>query len=178
MCYNGRDEKPRGGLEGNYGYQNEYKIHAGRQICDSDFVRFATKRGEEIGYDNVFDYSLGNPSVPVPEEFTECMIEMLKNSDPCSLHGYSPSLGNTVCEGGYCRFPERKIRYELWPGAYFYGIWCSRSACPCLQGIVTKPGDEIPTFCPYFPEYNPYVNLTGAVLKVVPPDTESFQINF
>lgn len=43
---------------------------------------------------------------------------------------------------------------------------------------VTKPGDEILTFAPYFPEYNPYVNLTGAVLKVVPPDTESFQINF
>ena len=52
----------------------------------------ATARGKEIGYENVFDYSLGNPSVPVPEKFTEVMIELLKTKNSMELHGYSPNL--------------------------------------------------------------------------------------
>ena len=56
---------------------------------------FATARGAEIGYENVFDYSLGNPSVPVPKEFTDRMIHMLATQEPNVLHGYSPSLGIT-----------------------------------------------------------------------------------
>ena len=51
---------------------------------------FATARGQEIGYENVFDYSLGNPSVPVPREFTDRMIHMLATKEPLELHGYSP----------------------------------------------------------------------------------------
>ena len=54
---------------------------------------FATARGKEIGYENVFDYSLGNPSVPVPQEFTDIMIKMLQERNPMELHGYSQSLG-------------------------------------------------------------------------------------
>ena len=54
---------------------------------------FATKRGEEIGYENVFDYSLGNPSVPVAKEFTDYMIKLLQEENPMALHGYSQSLG-------------------------------------------------------------------------------------
>ncbi len=56
---------------------------------------FATARGQEIGYENVFDYSLGNPSVPVPGEFTEELMRLLSQGDSCGLHGYSPSLGIT-----------------------------------------------------------------------------------
>ena len=54
---------------------------------------WATARGAEIGYDNVFDYSLGNPSVPCPPQFTETMIHLLRTARPVELHGYSPSLG-------------------------------------------------------------------------------------
>lgn len=54
---------------------------------------FATARGKEIGYENVYDYSLGNPSVPVPEEFTRAMIDLLATRNSMELHGYSPSVG-------------------------------------------------------------------------------------
>ncbi len=54
---------------------------------------FAAARGAEIGYENVFDYSLGNPSVPTPRAFTETMIRLLQEKDPMELHGYSQSLG-------------------------------------------------------------------------------------
>ncbi|MGN0306988.1 MAG: pyridoxal phosphate-dependent aminotransferase, partial [Lachnospiraceae bacterium] len=56
-------------------------------------AEFAAKRGQEIGYENVFDYSLGNPSVPVPEEFTQTCIRLLTDEPPGRLHGYSQSLG-------------------------------------------------------------------------------------
>ena len=138
---------------------------------------FATARGQEIGYENVFDYSLGNPSVPVPREFTDCMIELLSTQDTNVLHGYSPSLGITsVREKGAAslekRFgmPYRKEHIFMTSGA--------AGALAHAFRLVSQPGDEILTFAPFFPEYHPYVDLSGAVLKVVPPDTEAFQINF
>ena len=54
---------------------------------------YATARGKEIGYENVFDFSLGNPSVPAPQSFTDTALDLLKNMEPLRLHGYSPTLG-------------------------------------------------------------------------------------
>ena len=56
-------------------------------------AEYATARGAQIGYENVFDYSLGNPSVPVPKEFTDVVIRLLTDEDPVKLHGYSQSQG-------------------------------------------------------------------------------------
>lgn len=155
----------------------QYRAMLGGKSVIRILSEFATKRGEEIGYDNVFDYSLGNPSVPVPEEFTECMIEMLKNSDPCSLHGYSPSLGIPSVRAAIAASLNERFGMNYGPEHIFMASGAAGALAHAYRAV-TKPGDEILTFAPYFPEYNPYVNLTGAVLKVVPPDTESFQISF
>ena len=74
---------------------------------------FATARGQEIGYENVFDYSLGNPSVPVPREFTDCMIELLSTQDTNVLHGYSPSLGITSVREKVAASLEKRCRLLL-----------------------------------------------------------------
>lgn len=138
---------------------------------------FATARGAEIGYENVFDYSLGNPSVPVPQEFTDRMIHMLATKESGELHGYSPSPGITsVREAVAASLKERfGIPYEA---KHIFMASGAAGALAHAFRLVTEPGDEIVTFAPYFPEYNPYVNLTGAVLKIVPPNTDTFQINF
>lgn len=138
---------------------------------------YATKRGQEIGYENVFDYSLGNPSVPVPEEFTKVMIELLQNENPMKLHGYSPSLGITSVREDIAASLSRRFGI---PYTYEEIFMTSGAAGAIAHAVraVTKPGDEVLTFAPYFPEYNPYINGTGAVLKVVPANTETFQINF
>ena len=138
---------------------------------------FATERGNEIGYENVFDYSLGNPSVPAPQEFTDSLIRLLQNANPMDLHGYSQSLGipsvrEAVAESLNKRFglnykKEHIFMTSAAAGAIAHAIRC-----------VAVPGDEILTFAPYFPEYNPYINLSGAKLKIVPANTEDFQINF
>ena len=152
------------------------KLLEGKSVI-RQLSEFANARGKEIGYENVFDYSLGNPSVPVPEKFTEVMIELLKTKSSMELHGYSPSLGiasvkDKIAESLNKRFGMNYTGNHIFPttgaaGAVAHAIRC-----------VTRPGDEVLAFAPYFPEYNLYVNMTGAKLKLVPANTENFQINF
>ena len=138
---------------------------------------FATARGQEIGYENVFDYSLGNPSVPVPQAFTDAMIDMLQNRNPVELHGYSPSLGIPSVREAVAGSLHKRFGIPYKGEDIFMASGAAGALAHALR-CVTVPGDEVLTFAPYFPEYNPYVNLTGAVLKVVPPNLKDFQINF
>lgn len=138
---------------------------------------FATARGKEIGYENVFDYSLGNPSVPVPEKFTQVMIDLLQNKTSMELHGYSPSVGNPVFKEKVAdslnkRFGMNYTANHIFPTTGAAGAVAHAVRC------ITKPGDEVLTFAPFFPEYTPYINMSGAQLKVVPANTENFQIHF
>ncbi len=137
----------------------------------------AAARGKEIGYENVFDYSLGNPSVPVPEKFTEVMIELLKTKSSMELHGYSPSLGIASVKDKIAQSLNKRFGMN-YTGNHIFPTTGAAGALAHAIRCVTKPGDEVLTFAPYFPEYNFYVNMTGAKLKAVPADTENFQINF
>lgn len=138
---------------------------------------FATARGKEIGYENVFDYSLGNPSVPVPQEFTDAMTYMLQEESSIALHGYSPSLGIWSVREKVATSLEKRFGIPYRAEHIFMAVGAAGALAHAFR-LVTEPGDEILTFAPFFPEYHPYVDLTGARLKVVPADTEQFQINF
>lgn len=137
----------------------------------------AAARGKEIGYENVFDYSLGNPSVPVPEKFTEVMIELLKSKSSMELHGYSPSLGITSVKDKIAESLNKRFGMN-YTGNHIFPTTGAAGAVAHAVRCVTKPGDEVLTLAPYFPEYNQYINMTGAQLKVVPANTDNFQINF
>lgn len=155
----------------------QYKNMLGGKSVIREFSEFAAARGKEIGYENVFDYSLGNPSVPVPDDYTKEMEELLKTKTSMELHGYSPSLGLPVFKESVAASLNRRFGMNYTPEYIFPTSGAAGALAHALR-CVTKPGNEVLTFAPYFPEYGPYVNLTGAVLKVVPADTESFQINF
>ncbi len=142
-----------------------------------ELSEFATARGQEIGYENVFDYSLGNPSVPVPREFTDALVHMLVERGTAELHGYSPSLGIASVREAVAASLERRFGLPYRKEHIFMASGAAGALAHAFR-LVTEAGDEILTFAPFFPEYNPYVNLSGAVLKVVPPDTEGFQIHF
>ena len=138
---------------------------------------FATARGQEIGYENVFDYSLGNPSVPVPQQFTNTMIHMLQERNPMELHGYSQSLGIPAVRDKVAASLNKRFGMH-YTGKHIFMTTGAAGAIAHAVRCVAGPGDEILTFAPFFPEYSPYINLTGAVLKVVPANTQNFQINF
>ena len=155
----------------------KYKDMLGNKSVIRTLSEFATARGKEIGYENVFDYSLGNPSVPVPQEFTDAMIRLLQEKNSVELHGYSPSLGIQSVKEKIAASLERRFGVP-YKAEHIFPTTGAAGAIAHAVRSVTEPGDEILTFAPYFPEYGPYINLTGAVLKVVPADTENFQINF
>ncbi len=155
----------------------KYKKMLSNKSVIRQLAEYATARGKEIGYENVFDFSLGNPSVPCTKGYTEAVIRLHETKDPMEIHGYSPSPGNpyvreTVAKSLGQRFG---LPYET---KHIFMTSGAAGAIAHAVRLVTVPGDEVITFAPFFPEYGPYVNDTGAVLKVVPPRYEDFQINF
>ena len=155
----------------------KYKAMLGGKSMIRTLSEFAAKRGAEIGYENVFDYSLGNPSVPVPQEFTDCCICFLREKDPMQIHGYSPSLGIWSVREAVAASLNRRFGMDYGPEHIFMASGAAGALAHAFRAV-TKPGDEILTFAPFFPEYRPYVEGAGDVLKVVPADTETFQIHF
>ena len=142
-----------------------------------ELSEFATALGEKIGYENVFDYSLGNPSVPVADRYNETIIKLHKELDSMSLHGYSPSLGNTEVRRKVAESLKKRfgVPYET---KHIFMTSGAAGAIAHAARCVTKPGDEVITFAPFFPEYMQYIGRTGAKLTVVQADTKTFQINF
>lgn len=166
-----------GGRHGYFMINEQYrKMLEGKSVI-RELSEFAAARGREIGYENVFDYSLGNPSVPVPDKITQVMTDLLQTKDSMELHGYSPSLGigsfkDKVAESLNKRYGMNYTGNHIFPASGAAGAVAHAVRC------VTRPGDKVLTFAPFFPEYRFYVNLTGAELVVVPGDTADFQIHF
>ncbi len=138
---------------------------------------YGLKRGEEIGYDNVFDYSLGNPSVPAPQEFTDALVEYATTGDPVAIHGYSPSLGIPSVRKDFADSLNRRFKMQYDMDCIFMTSGAAGAIAHAVRAV-TVPGDEMITFAPFFPEYRPYIEGCGVKLNIVPPNTENFQINF
>lgn len=155
----------------------KYKEMLNKKSVIRDMAEYAAKRGQEIGYENVFDYSLGNPSVQVPQEYTDALIHMLQNEDPMTIHGYSPTL--TIPKVREAVAQNLNERFGMnYTKEHIFMVSGAAGAIAHAVRLVTEPGDEVVTFAPFFPEYHPYVDLSGAVLKVVPAHPQDFQIDF
>lgn len=155
----------------------KYKAMLQGKSIIRELSEYATARGKEIGYENVFDFSLGNPSVPCADAYTEAAIKLLRESDPVAVHGYSPSLGNESVRESVAKSLNSRFDMDYETKHIFMTSGAAGAIAHAVR-CVTKPGDEVLTFAPCFTEYFPYVNDTGAVLKVVPANTADFQINF
>ncbi len=155
----------------------QYKKMLQTKSVIRELFAFAINRGKEIGYENVFDYSLGNPSVCVPDSFTEKMITLFETKSTMELHGYSPTSGIPSVLEKVALSLQNRFGLEYEPKHIFMTSGAASALAHAIRAVSTV-GDEIITFAPFFPEYTPYVNLTGAVLKVIPPQKHDFQIDF
>ena len=154
-----------------------YRQMLGQKSVIREIFAYGMERAKGIGPENVFDYSLGNPSVPPPKEFTQAMLDLLQNSDPLTLHGYSPSLGiesvrQAIADSLHRRFG---IAYEA---KHIFPTTGAAGAVAHALRAVCRPGDRVLGFAPFFSEYRPYVEGAGLRLDVVPPHVEDFQIQF
>ena len=151
-----------------------YRAMLGHKSVIRETFMYGKQRAAEIGYENVFDYSLGNPSVPCPDKFTKAMQTLLAEEEPVALHGYCPSQGDPGFRTAVAARLAKTFGLPYEQKDIFPTTGAAGAIAHAIRAV-TKPGDEVLTFAPYFPEYGPYVEGTGAVLKVVPPQAHAFQ---
>ncbi len=136
---------------------------------------YANRRRSEVGAENVFDFSLGNPSVPAPPEVAASIERCLK-TDPLKLHSYSPAGGVPAVRETIAADLNRRY------GAHYEGrhIFMTCGAAAALAHAiraVCSPGETVLTFAPCFSEYKAYISGTGCIMKTVPADMSHFQID-
>lgn len=142
--------------------------------CIREVMEYGTIRKAEIGAENVFDYSLGNPSIPAPPCVNEAIAELLTH-DSVEIHGYTtaaglPSLRKALAD-------DLNRRYDLGlSGDEFYVTCGAASALAISLRAVLFPGDEVMVMAPFFPEYRVFTEASGGEITVVPPRAD-FQID-
>ena len=154
-----------------------YKDMLGAKSVIREISEWSTARGKEIGYENVFDYSLGNPSVACPAQFTQTCLHLLERTDPVALHGYTPTLTLPEVRAKVAESLNRRFGMDYTAGHIFMASGAAGALAHAVR-CVAVPGQNIVTFAPFFPEYKPYVEGAGLTLRVAPPRVEDFQINF
>ena len=143
-----------------------------------ELFEFGRKRAAVVGDENIYDFSLGNPSVPPPEQLTQEMVRLLNECNPSSLHGYTSAPGanetrDAIADNLNRRFGTHFTRRNLY-------ISCGAAAAltSILRALSAEAGTEFIAIAPYFPEYGCFAGTAGGKLVVVPPDMERFQIDF
>lgn len=140
-------------------------------------AEWSAARGAQIGYDNVFDYSLGNPSVPCPPQFNDALARLVAQADPVALHGYSPTLTIPSVRAAVAENLRRRFGVSYTADHIFMTTGAAGALAHALR-CVAVPGQAVVTFAPFFPEYKPYVEGAGLTLRVLPPRVSDFQIDF
>ena len=144
--------------------------------CIRELFEYGCQRAAVIGRENVYDYSLGNPSIPAPAGVNEAIRAILADTDSLQVHGYTSAVGDMAARQAIA--DDLNLRYNagVRPQELFLGCGAAPELVSVFRAL-SVPGCEILAIAPYFPEYKPFVEGTGATFKVVPPDVPGFQIN-
>ena len=125
---------------------------------------YGLEQAKKIGAENVYDYTLGNPSIPAPAKVNETIRELTETVDSLHLHGYSMAPG----------FEE--ARNAVAPKELFFTCGAAAALISSIKAL-SFDGAEILVLAPFFPEYRPFIEANGAKMVLVPADTETFQIH-
>ena len=140
-----------------------------------ELFAYGMERKAQIGEDKVFDFSIGNPSVPAPDSVAETIRE-LADMAPAQLHAYSAAQGLESTRAAIAENLNKRF------GTHYTAdnLYLTMGAAACLSACFTaliKPGDEIIVIAPYFPEYRIWIEFAGGVCVEVPAREDNFQID-
>ena len=155
--------------------QTAYQLGSNRSVI-RELFEYGRQRAAIVGSENVFDYSLGNPSIPAPKEVEQAIRDILTDMPSLAIHGYTSAIGDADTRKAIA--DDLNARYNAGVCAEDLFIGCG--AAPELVATFTAlsiPGGQVLAIAPYFPEYKPFVNQPGMELKVVPADIPGFQID-
>lgn len=138
-----------------------------------ELFEYGKKRKAEIGEENVYDFSLGNPSVPAPEEVRAELVNLITNTDPVALHGYTSAQGDFSVRKAIADDLNARFKTSLTADSIYMTCGAAASLCISLNALLNA-GDEVITFAPFFPEYSVFTAHAGGTLKAVECD-KNFQ---
>ena len=155
--------------------ETAYALGAQRS-CIRELFEYGRQRSAIVGAENVLDFSLGNPSMPCPPQVNDTIREILADTDPVQVHGYTPAIGDFSCRKAIADDLNNRFDAGARPEDFF--ITCG--AAPALTSVfkaLSGPNAEILAIAPYFPEYKPFVENSGCKFRIVPPSFPKLKIN-
>jgi len=142
-----------------------------------ELFEYGKKRKAEIGEENVYDFSIGNPSVPAPKEVQKALEEIITTYDPVVLHGYTSAQGDYGVRETIARYINERFATKLTADCLYMTCGASASLTITLNALLNA-GDEVITFAPYFPEYKVFTEHAGGKFIAVESEKGTFQIDF
>ncbi|MGN1081321.1 MAG: pyridoxal phosphate-dependent aminotransferase, partial [Acutalibacteraceae bacterium] len=142
-----------------------------------ELFEYGNARKAEIGADRVFDFSIGNPSVPCPDCVTKSIEKAVASTEPTKLHGYTSAAGDIKVRTAIADYLNARYGVGALPSDIYMTAGAAASLTITLNAVASS-GEEVIVFTPYFPEYRVFVEKTGAKLVEVPVDRNDFQIDF
>lgn len=141
-----------------------------------EIFEYGKRRAAEIGADNVFDFSIGNPSVPAPDTVKKAIEELVLEGDPVVLHGYTSAAGDMDVRKAIADNINERYQAGVKPELMYMTAGAAAALCSTIRGLAC-PGDEFIAFVPFFPEYTVFVNNNGGKLVSVGVREKDFQID-
>ena len=152
---------------------NEKMVQLGTQrSVIRELFEFGKLRAAEIGAENVFDFSIGNPSVSAPSSVNATAIKLLQESNPVTLHGYTSAQGDAAARTLIADSLNKRFHTHFHGNHLYLTVGAAAALCCCFNGLA-NPGDEFIVFAPYFPEYKVFIEGAGAKMVLIPADTEA-----
>ena len=142
--------------------------------CIREVMEYGTIRKAEIGAENVYDYSIGNPSIPAPAGVNEAIADLLKG-DSVALHGYTTAAGLPSLRDAIAKYLNEKFDLGLTGDLFYVTCGCASAIAIALRAVLF-PGDEVLVMAPFFPEYRVFTEASRGEIRVVPPRSD-FQID-
>ncbi|NLJ69953.1 MAG: pyridoxal phosphate-dependent aminotransferase [Clostridiaceae bacterium] len=143
-----------------------------------EIFEYGLKRKAEIGNENVFDFSLGNPSVPAPAQINDILKNLIDSVPAEKLHGYTSAPGDQNVRNAVADYIQKTFDFAATPELIYMTCGAAAGLAVCLNGLTTKE-DEVIVFAPFFPEYRVFVEHSGSKLVIVPCDeNNNFQPDF
>lgn len=142
-----------------------------------EIFEYAKVRRSEIGGENVFDFSIGNPSVPAPDCVNEALKRIIDTVDSVELHGYTSAQGDASVRRTIADYTNRRFGTSLTADCFYMTCGAAASLTITFKALAC-PGDEFIAFAPYFPEYKLFVENAGAKFVALPSEKDTFQIDF
>ena len=157
--------------------QKMFALGSKRSIIREIFEH-SKNRAQEIGAENVFDFSLGNPSVPAPKEVNDTIAELLSTKDSVALHGYTSAQGDLGVRTTIAENIKERFGVNVTPNHIYMTCGAAASLSICLKALVEEGADEeCIVFAPFFTEYRVFVENAGAKMVISYPEADTFQVD-